>query len=96
MTALLDEELEEFLLHGEAEFTERKRELTKSDASKVREAICAFANDLPDRRKPGVVFIGVDNEGACANLPITDKLLLAIRSYARRWPHNAISTNGGS
>ncbi|WP_446685540.1 ATP-binding protein [Methylacidimicrobium tartarophylax] len=37
--------------------------------------MCAFANDLPDRRKPGVIFVGVEDEGACAHLKITDRLL---------------------
>ncbi|MEW6209304.1 MAG: ATP-binding protein, partial [Acidobacteriota bacterium] len=34
-----------------------------------------FANDLPDHRQPGVVFIGVDDKGNFANLSITDELL---------------------
>jgi ATP-dependent DNA helicase RecG len=78
MTALSDQEIEAILLHGEADCAERKRGFSRDDASKIREAVCAFANDLPDRRRPGVVFVGVTDEGGCANFPITDDLLLRL------------------
>jgi ATP-dependent DNA helicase RecG len=58
----------------ESDRVERKAALTDKD--KVRQAICAFANDLPDHRQPGVIFIGVDDAaGKPTNLPITDELL---------------------
>ena len=57
----------------ESDRVERKASL--SDRGTIRQAICAFANDLPDHRKPGVVFVGVNNDGTCANLRITDELL---------------------
>jgi len=41
----------------------------------VREAVCAFANDLPGHGKPGVVFVGVGDDGTPAGLAITDELL---------------------
>jgi hypothetical protein len=41
-----------------------------SDREKIRQAIYACANDLPNHREPGVLFIGVHDEGGCANLPI--------------------------
>jgi ATP-dependent DNA helicase RecG len=40
-----------------------------------RQAVCAFANDFPDHRKAGVLFVGVKNDGTPSNLAITDKLL---------------------
>ena len=43
-----------------------------------RSVICAFANDLPNHNKPGILFVGVNDDGTCANLPITDKLLLEL------------------
>ena len=49
-----------------------------ADRDRIREAICAFANDLPDNRQPGVVFIGAGDEGAPSNLDITDQLLLTL------------------
>ena len=68
-----DDELTKIITHGESdrvEFTESMKDLDK-----IREAICAFANDLPDRRTPGVFFIGIKNDKNYANLIIDDKLL---------------------
>ncbi len=69
-----DHELEALLLDLESDRVERKAAL--SDPNRIREAICAFANDLPNHQKPGVIFIGAYDDGRCANLPITDDLLL--------------------
>jgi len=41
----------------------------------VRPAVCALANDLPGHQKAGVIFISVKDNGAPANLEITDELL---------------------
>jgi ATP-dependent DNA helicase RecG len=41
----------------------------------MREAICAFANDMPNHGKPGILFVGVNDDGSCAQLEITDQLL---------------------
>jgi ATP-dependent DNA helicase RecG len=68
-----DRELEVLLKDLESDRTERKASL--SDPNRVRQAICAFANDLPDHRQPGVVFVGVNDDGSCANLRVTDELL---------------------
>jgi ATP-dependent DNA helicase RecG len=69
-----NQELEKLLNDLESDRVERKASI--SDRSKIRRAICAFANDLPNHQQAGVIFIGVD--GSCANLPITDKLLLML------------------
>ena len=53
-----------------AEYTESVKDLDK-----IREAICAFANDLPNHRKPGLIFIGIKDDRGCAGLTIDDKLL---------------------
>lgn len=58
----------------ESDRVERK-ESWNSSKEKIREAICAFANDLPDHGLPGVIFIGVKDNGECAGLTITDDLL---------------------
>ncbi|WCJ58496.1 ATP-binding protein [Fontisphaera persica] len=68
-----DAELEALLRDLESQRVERKASL--SDGDKVREAICAFANDLEDTRQPGVLFIGARDDGSPAGLPITDELL---------------------
>ena len=70
---LTDQELQALLLDLESDRAERKASL--SEKNKICQAICAFANDLPDYRLPGLVFIGVNDDGTCANLAITDELL---------------------
>ena len=57
----------------ETQQVERKQSL--SDKSKVEQAICAYANDLPGSGASGFVLIGVTDAGAPAGLPITDELL---------------------
>ncbi|MBE2235262.1 MAG: putative DNA binding domain-containing protein [Anaerolinea sp.] len=70
-----DAELELMLADLESDLVERK-ETFKGDApTAVREAVCAFANDLPNHRRSGVVFIGARDDGTPSGLPITDELL---------------------
>jgi ATP-dependent DNA helicase RecG len=72
-TLLDDEELERLLTDLESDRVERKPSLAEKD--KICQAVCAFANDLPNHRKPGVVFVGVRDDGTPAGLAITDELL---------------------
>lgn len=71
-----DHELELLLENLESDRVERKASF--ADKDKISEAICAFANDLPDHQQPGVLFIGVNDGGGCSQLLIDDKLLLAL------------------
>ena len=70
------EEIERLFRSPEGERIERKRNAGDTDA--IREVICSFANDLANRRTPGVLFIGQEDDGSCSNLPITDRLLMQI------------------
>ncbi len=66
-----------YLLHDmESDRVERKA--SSNDPDRLCEAICAFANDLPNHRQPGVLFIGVHDNGRCANLTVNDDLLLKL------------------
>lgn len=57
MASYPNEELERLMAALESDLIERK-ETFRGDAPKaVREAVCSFANDLPNHRRPGVVFI---------------------------------------
>ncbi|GIH68419.1 AlbA family DNA-binding domain-containing protein [Sphaerimonospora thailandensis] len=79
--ALSEDELGRLLVDVESDLVERKESLT--DKEKICEAVCAFANDLPDYQKAGVIFIGATDDGRPKGLPITDQLLQtlgAIRS----------------
>lgn len=62
----------------ESQQVERKQSL--SDKSKIEQAICAFANDLPGTGQSGVLLVGVTDAGKPANLPITDELLKNLAS----------------
>jgi len=73
-----DAELEQMLGEAESDLVERKESLNGDAPTTAREAICAFANDLPDHRRAGVVFIGARNDGIPVGLPITDGVLLQL------------------
>lgn len=80
-----DEELDSLIDDIESDLSERK-EMWRGDApDSGRQAVCAFANDLPDHRKPGVLFVGAKNNGTPSGLPITDELL---------WTLSDIKTDG--
>ena len=70
---LNDTELLDLLRDVESDRVERKA--SAADMRKIRRAVCAFANDLPGHRAPGVIFVGVHDDGSCANLAIDDELL---------------------
>ena len=72
---LTDEELLKIIEAGESDCIEFKESLSAANPSRIREAICAFANDLPGHKKPGVVFIGIRNDKTIGDLSVTDQLL---------------------
>ena len=73
-----NEQLEALLNDIESDYVERK-ESWKGDApDKARQAVCAFANDLPDHRIPGLLFVGAKDDGSPSQLPVTDELLLTL------------------
>ena len=77
-TAYSDVELQAMMTDVESDLVERKETFDGDAPRTVREAICAFANDLRDRRRPGVVFVGVRDDGTPTGLEINDALLLKI------------------
>ena len=76
-----DQQLEAMMADIESELVERKESLRKAPAKKdgpiekIRQAVCAFANDLPGHRRPGVVFVGVRDDGTPSGIEVTDRLL---------------------
>ena len=72
MTSLNDYEILELLDAGESDRVSFKEAVP---GGTIREDVCAFSNDLPDHREPGVVFVGVRDDGTFSGLPITDELL---------------------
>jgi ATP-dependent DNA helicase RecG len=67
------QELEKLMSDVESDRVERKQSI--ADPERIRQAICAFANDLPGHRAPGYVFVGVNDSGKPVSLAITDQLL---------------------
>jgi ATP-dependent DNA helicase RecG len=83
MPTLSDIELTTLLDDIESDCVERKQSWSSDAVDKGCQTICAFANDLPDHRKPGILFIGVNDDGQPSGLAITDELLTklgAVRS----------------
>lgn len=75
MNRYTDHELEALLGAPESDRVERKESFKGDAPNTVREAVCAFANDLPGHGVPGVVFIGVRDDGTPTGMPVTDELL---------------------
>ena len=75
MPYFTDEELLQIIEDGEADRVEFKESLSGSAAERIREAICALANDLPRHEKPGFVFVWVRDDKTIAGLSVTDQLL---------------------
>ena len=70
-----DDELLRLLHGGGSHRVEFKESLSGGAANAVREAACAFANDLPGDGLPGVIFVGVRDDGSPTGAPVTDELL---------------------
>ncbi len=78
MKPYTSDELEEMMADLESDRVERKESFRGSAPESVREAVCAFANDLPNHRRPGVVCIGVSDRGVPVGLEVTDELLRSL------------------
>lgn len=73
MNFYTETELASLFRGGESQLVEWKR--SASDRRAIRRNICAFANDLSGAGKPGVIFVGVEDDGSCAEIDIDDALL---------------------
>ena len=52
-----------------------ERTISTTNTDKFGQAICAFANDLPNHQLPGYLFLGVKDNGEVQGLNVTDDLL---------------------
>ena len=55
------EEIRALLSDLESDRAERTLSTTNTD--KFGQAICAYANDMPNHKMPGYLFLGVDDDG---------------------------------
>lgn len=75
MKQFADAELLQIIKDDESDRVEFKESLSGDAPEKIREAICAFANDLPRHEKPGFVFVGIDSCQTIVGTSVTDELL---------------------
>jgi ATP-dependent DNA helicase RecG len=69
-------------LMAELESFRVERTVSTTDSDKFREAICSFANDMPNSGQTGYLLIGVDDKTGCAKgIIVTDQLLQNLVSY---------------
>jgi len=78
MERFSDQELIALLDDIESDRTERKKSFKGDVPNKARQAICAFANDLPNHNQSGVLFIGAKDNGEPSGLEVTDQLLISL------------------
>ena len=80
MKPLTDEALLTLLQDLESDRVERKQAWKGDAPEKGRQAVCAFANDLPNHRLPGVLFVGIQDNGTPMGpeFVVTDALLMTL------------------
>lgn len=89
---LTESQLRMLMADTESDTAERTESTTNTD--KFGQAICAFANDLPNHRRPGYLLVGVKDDGALAGIKVTDDLLknlAGIRSDGNILPQPMLS-----
>jgi len=78
MNPLTNEQLTALLDDLESDRIERKQAWAGNAPEKARQAVCAFANDLPNHGEPGIIFVGANDDGSAAEMQVTDQLLLTL------------------
>lgn len=80
MNPLTEDELLALIHDLESDRAERKQTWRGDAPEKGRQAVCAFANDLPNHRVPGVPFVGVKDDGTSMGpeFVVSDELLLTL------------------
>lgn len=73
------EELTKMLTALETDRIEKT--ISMKDATKFGEAICSFCNDLPNKRLPGYLLIGVHDDGSLAGMTIGEPLLQKLLDF---------------
>lgn len=86
MGKISDEELERLALDRESDRVERKAYWSGGAPEQARWAVCAFSNDLPNHRQPGMFIVGVNDDGTPSGADTSDGLLRTLAD---------IKTDGG-
>ena len=77
--SISNRELTELIESGEGFRVEFKESAANTD--KIRQAICAFANDRPGTGEPGIVVVGIKDDRTPADRPVTDELPVYLSSF---------------
>lgn len=80
-------------LLGDIENERVERTISTNNTDKFARAVCAFANDLPGKGKPGYLIVGAHDDGSLNGLKVTDELLrnlAALRSDGNILPQPAL------
>ena len=72
MPQFTDKVLLQVIAAGESDRVEFKETLSGDATTRIREAICAFANDLPGYDSPGLVLVGVKDDGTICDFRVTN------------------------
>ena len=52
-----------------------ERTISTKDTDKFAKAVCAFANDITNKKLPGYLMVGAHDDGRLSGLKVTDELL---------------------
>lgn len=77
---LSDDDLRALAVSPESARVERKR----NERADLEEVCCAFANDIGGTGAPGVLFVGLEDDGRLAGLPIDDALMCRLADLRDR------------
>lgn len=75
---LTDEQIQVLARDMESDRVERKEAFSRAARDRVAQAICAYSNDLPGSNAPGLVIIGMRDDGTPTGEPVTDDLLTSL------------------
>lgn len=77
------EEVQKLLYSTETYRVERT--ISTGDMDKFQEAICAFANDLPNSKMKGYLIIGANDNGTLSGMQVDDALFEKDIRHTFKW-----------
>jgi predicted HTH transcriptional regulator len=77
------------LLHS-TETYRVERTVSTGDTDKFQEAICAFANDMPNSRKNGYLILGAHDDGRLSGLRVSDDQKLSFHTTTTNVVDNVV------
>lgn len=77
------------LLHS-TETYRVERTVSTGDMDKFQEAICAFANDMPNSRKKGYLILGAHDDGRLSGLRVSDDQKLSFHTTTTNVVDNVV------